>query len=351
MIYYGNRNYGCRFKDVLFHGARTIILENEKISVMILVDRGTDIISFNYKPTDTEFMWLNPVGLNILDKMNYTQWDRQYWKDNYYGGWFECFPNVGPEGKYKNSLFTDNAEIRYHPFDVTVVKDTAEEIILKFFARCSKTPYSLEKYVMIRSNEPTLFIKEKITNHSDERCGFLWGHHPNAGGRFLDDDIIIDMPECTLYTMDNNQNKSKTSVWPYAYVNGEKVDVRSILSKGEKNANALFYLNDVKEGWGAFRNPKKKLGFGLSWDNDMYKSGILWISYDKSRIHCDYDGRRLITIFPKTDDANGIEDAQNRGILSYLEPNESKEAWINATVFDGEREVKKIDSEAKVYFK
>ncbi len=351
MIYYGNRNYGCRFKEVLFHNTKTIILENEKISVMILADRGTDIISFNYKPTDTEFMWLDPIGLNILDKMNYTQWDNDYQKDSYYGGWFECFPNVGPDGKYKNSFFTGNAEIKYLPFDYSVQKDTEEEVTLKFFARCSKTPYTLEKYITIKSNQPTLFIREKITNLSNERCGFLWGHHPNAGGRFLDDDIIIDMPECSLYSLDEFEKKSRVSDWPYAYINGKLTDVRDIMSGGEGNVHYLFYLNDIKQGWGAFRNPKKKLGFGLSWDTDMFKSAILWINYNKSQVHCDYDGRRLITIFPRTADADGIEDAQNKGILSYLEPYESKESWINATVFNGEKEVCKIDQNAKVFFK
>ena len=351
MIYYGNRNYGCRFKEVLFHNTRTAIIENEKISVTILVDRGTDIISFNYKPQDTEFIWLDPVGLNILDKMNYTQWDKDYWKDNYYGGWFECFPNVGPSGRYMNSYFNENAEIKYLPFDMSVEKDTAEEVVLKFFAKCTKTPFVIEKYIKIKSNEPTLFIKEKITNLADKKCGFLWGHHPNAGGRFIDDDTIIDMPDCTLYTMDEDENKSEVFNWPYTYSEGKCIDLRKIMSGGENKTSALFYLNNIKEGWGAFRNPKKKLGFGFSWDIDMFKSGILWIKYDKSEVHCDYDGRRLITIFPKTADVNGLEEASKNGLLSYLGPHESKETWINATVFNGEKEVKTIDRNAKVFFK
>lgn len=52
------RNKGCRINDELrYKGLKTIVMENELLKVTILVDKGTDIIEFLYKPKDVDFMW------------------------------------------------------------------------------------------------------------------------------------------------------------------------------------------------------------------------------------------------------------------------------------------------------
>ncbi|MHC4782254.1 MAG: hypothetical protein ACYTE0_04270 [Planctomycetota bacterium] len=62
-FYHYNRNYGCRCREVVYKGHRTLILENEKLRLMIVVDKGTDIIELLYKPKDIDFMWQSPVDL------------------------------------------------------------------------------------------------------------------------------------------------------------------------------------------------------------------------------------------------------------------------------------------------
>ena len=287
MIYYGDRNFGCRFKEVIFHNTRTILLENEKISTMILVDRGTTIVSLNYKPKDMEFIWTNQLGFNMLDKMP----DRvqTIGINNYYGGWFECFPNVGPCGKFNNVFFESNDEVKNIPFDYSVEYDSPEEIELKFFARLSKAPFEIEKRIKIKSQIPTLYIREKIKNLSTTKQAFLWGHHPNAGGRMLDDSVEIDMPQCIV----KSDSKFGYSNWPYCYFNGEKIDVAKFLKRGEGNASGLFYYDELKEGWSAFRSKEKQIGLGFSWDIETFKSGIVWIDYSKAEVNPLYDGRRL----------------------------------------------------------
>jgi hypothetical protein len=58
------RNYGCRITtDLLLNGIRAVVLENEKLRITILVDKGADIYEFLYKPLDIDFMWRSPVEL------------------------------------------------------------------------------------------------------------------------------------------------------------------------------------------------------------------------------------------------------------------------------------------------
>ena len=63
MFYTHERNYGCRITEYVYHGLRTVTLENELIRVTILADKGSDIIEFLHKPTDTDFLWRSPLGV------------------------------------------------------------------------------------------------------------------------------------------------------------------------------------------------------------------------------------------------------------------------------------------------
>ena len=58
------RNHGCRISDAwTFQGMRTLILENELLRVTVLVDKGSDIVEFRYKPFDLDFLFLSPGGI------------------------------------------------------------------------------------------------------------------------------------------------------------------------------------------------------------------------------------------------------------------------------------------------
>ena len=51
------RNYGCRISDdYTCKGLRTLFMENEKLRVSFLLDKGTDIFEFLHKPQGIDFM-------------------------------------------------------------------------------------------------------------------------------------------------------------------------------------------------------------------------------------------------------------------------------------------------------
>ena len=56
-------HYGARLHEYTERGYRTLALENASIRVEMLADKGTDIITFLHKPSDTDFMWHRPGGL------------------------------------------------------------------------------------------------------------------------------------------------------------------------------------------------------------------------------------------------------------------------------------------------
>ena len=64
------RNHGCRVMTGLsIHGVAAVILENEIVRLTILAGKGGDVFEFLHKPSDTDFMWRNPLGLPRPDSL------------------------------------------------------------------------------------------------------------------------------------------------------------------------------------------------------------------------------------------------------------------------------------------
>jgi hypothetical protein len=59
-----DRHWGCRVDDrIVWYGYRAILLQNQQLQVVILLDRGTEIVQLLYKPLDIDFLWRAPNGL------------------------------------------------------------------------------------------------------------------------------------------------------------------------------------------------------------------------------------------------------------------------------------------------
>ncbi|MBC7334272.1 MAG: hypothetical protein H5T85_07450, partial [Actinobacteria bacterium] len=94
--YIHNRNFGCRFKEIIENGYRSLVLENEVIRICINLDKGSDIYEFLYKPNDVDFMWKSPLEIRGNRKTPFTR-NLEYgnFLDIYEGGWQDILPNIG----------------------------------------------------------------------------------------------------------------------------------------------------------------------------------------------------------------------------------------------------------------
>lgn len=327
MLYVSERNYGCRFLEVTLYGFRTLIIENKYIRTMILIDKGADIVELLYKPTDTDFIWKNPMGLSCLKKMRGLIGDEEILSDNYLGGWFEILPNVGSACTFRNKRFSANSEVSSLPFEYSVLCDTPEKLTLKFFARLSKYPFLLEKTLTITQDSPSLFFEERITNLGLTPLEYQWGHHPNIGGQFLDENCVIDFPECKITNFDKDKLVK---------------DIFQIPPRGSME-NHLVNLTGFKKGFGAFRNKKTGLGIGFCWDEKVFTSCALWISANNDCGHHHHDGAYVACLLPKNTDEFCLDKAVEKGQAPLLQGKESITARFTATVFQSNQKVTGID--------
>ena len=180
--YHHNRNHGCRVSEFVLKGYRSVALENEKLRVTVLADKGTDIFEFLYKPLDVDFMWRSPAGLRA--HANYVPSSAREagsFMDFYEGGWHEMFPNCGARSVHQGAELGQHGEVALLPWNYVITRDKSDVIEVRFNVRTVRTPFHLTKTLSLRRNEPVLRIRERVTNESGQEVDFTWGHHPALG--------------------------------------------------------------------------------------------------------------------------------------------------------------------------
>lgn len=152
-----NRNYGCRFKEIIENGFRSLILENEKLRISIYLDKGSDIYELLYKPLDIDFMWKSPLKIKAGLKIPYTkeQVGGSY-LDIYEGGWQDILPNIGNPVNYLNGSFGVHGELFTSIFEYEVLIDDPKEIKIKLYTRMNRAPLFIEKIFSIKSHNNVL---------------------------------------------------------------------------------------------------------------------------------------------------------------------------------------------------
>jgi len=279
--YNHNRNYGCRITEFVYQGYRSVAMENEKLRVTILADKGTDIYEFLYKPRDVDFLWRTRTGLLPRDHFVPTTWrEAGAHLDYYEGGWQEMLPNCGSRSVHQGAELGQHGEVLLLPWRYAITKDEPDEIEIRFEVRTIRLPLYVVKTVSLRRNEAVLRLRERVTNESLQEVDFIWGHHPALGWPFLDESCRVDVPDCRIrtleeFTSDTSRLKpDQSSRWPIAEGrDGQMMDLSRIPGP-EAGAQDMVFLEDLTDGWFAVTNTNMRVGFALRYPISVFK--VLW---------------------------------------------------------------------------
>ncbi len=285
--YTHERNYGCRIREYIYHGLKTLTLENELIKVSLLVDKGTDIFEFLYKPLDLDVLWHSFNGIKSPAAFTATKQDpRGPFLDFYEGGWQELFPNIGDNCVYKGAPLGAHGEVCLVPWDFTVEMNEPEEVSVRFRVRTNRSPYLLEKTLTLKSEVPTLYIDEKVVNEGSEELQFMWGHHPAFGPLFLDSSCRIETPaNCKARTvsLDLGQNavlpRDTEFDWPLIKGLDQELWDVSRVPPPDSSIFLMYYLYDLSEGWYVLTNRDRGISFSLKWDKEIFPIIWVWAPY------------------------------------------------------------------------
>lgn len=352
------RNYRCRISEIKVCDTSTVILENELVRISILAGKGADIYEFLDKRTDTDYMYRERRGLDRLDGFVPSVATEQgaFW-DYMVGGWFELFPNSGNISHTQNAQIGQHGEVCLQPWSWKIVCDTAECISVEFSVKTRRTPFLLKRKMTLHSGSPTLEIRERVTNDGNCRAEFLWGHHITFGEGFLNENCLIDLPDCTVvnradYDNPNSRIKpEKPSSWDcMPGKNGEIIDGSRVLSRNSGVAEMLF-ATEMKSAWFAINDPQKKSGLAVSWDGSMFRSLWIWEEFCASAGWPLYKDAYALALEPQVSDIPVLHNASKAGKTVWLEANETVETWMMATVFHDGRRIAAVKADGTILFK
>jgi hypothetical protein len=341
--------------DYTYKGMRTLVMENEKLRVSLLLDKGADIFEFLYKPLDIDFMQrtrngvINPASHfpTIASKGG------NYW-EFWYGGWQEVFPTAGAPVEYKGAEEGLHGEVFLLPWHHQVLQDDVDCISVHLWVRTVRLPFLLERIVTLRRGEPILTFEEQATNEGHIPLHYMWGHHPCISVPFLDEQCVVDAPAETVVTPDEAHEgyvlRTQPGRWNWPHVpllEGGTIDLSRVLPPEARVGDAAF-LTDFREGWCAITNQSLKLGFALTWPASVFRWMWFWMVYGGA-LAAPFFGRTYnIALEPFTSYPMGLEGSIAAGTAPMLEPGASVSATLRAIVYTGLSRVSSIDADGVV---
>lgn len=361
MVYLPDRNYGCRLiTDGVLKGMRTVVLENQLLRITVLVDKGTDIWEFLYKPLDVDFMWRSPMGLR--DPRTFVPSSENgagFWFDYWEGAWQEVLPNGGVASDYKGAHYGLHGESSLIPWEFRVLEDQPERISVAFWARMYRSPFYLEKRLSLEEHSGVLTIKETLVNEGRERMAFMWGHHPAFGETFLDEHCVIDTGARRVHVMpgdlffDTQRFKPGDEfAWPIGVGrNGERIDV-SLVPPATNGTADMLCMSDCEEGWFTITNQRLGLGFGLAWPKQVFRYIWFWQVCQGWYEYPLYGRSHVMALEPfTTNPKSGISGALEDGTAMYLDPGEQLSAEMKAVAYTGRGHVERLGPDGTVKWK
>jgi galactose mutarotase-like enzyme len=334
-----SRNSGCRWMEFMWNGYKVIVMENDKLRLEILLDKGTDIVEFLYKPKDVDLMWRSPIPIYKPSTFVTTSQEPSgNFIDYYPGGWQELFPNGGGLCQYKGATLGHHGEVALIPWKYELIEDTVEKISVKFFTETYRTPFFIEKTITLEKGQSELSISEKITNYSEDEMDFIWGHHPAFGAPFLSSDCVINLKGANVSVrkgdgVASTNLKQTTGIWPFVEgINGEKVDI-SICPAYSDKVSDVIYLSELKEGRYEIINKKLQLKFWMEFPLSTFRYLWFWRVAGGSYGYPWY-GRTYNIALEPVSSLPILTEAVNRGDQLTLKAGASLEAMIKAGISD-----------------
>jgi len=275
----------CRLTTDTVQGWRALVLENGLIRVVVLPERGAEILNFVHVPSGVDAMYqshwgLQPPGAPPREGSG----DREFeW--NYGGGWQELFPSANHACTYQGRTIPFHGEVGTIPWDATVLEDTPDAVTVLFAVRCRQTPFRLERRLTLKRGAPTLYFDETVHNEADNPAHFVWGQHAVVGAPFLEAGCRLEIPGGAFHTPPAIYDESarlmpgQRETWPLARRRaGGMLDLQDIPGPEARSHDGVF-VTGLREGRLAVTNPRLNLTFSLHWDAEVFKWVTVWLPY------------------------------------------------------------------------
>ncbi|MDQ6421664.1 hypothetical protein RB620_19750 [Paenibacillus sp. LHD-117] len=289
-------------------------LESSRLSVTIVPELGSKIVSLRNKETGREWLWSSgkPLG---------NQGYASSFGDGDESGWDEMFPGINacsyPNGPWRGAAVPDHGEVWTLPWDAA-----AQDGSLRCSVEGRQFPYRLEKVISLAS-ENTLRIDYEVTNDSDAPFSFLWAAHPllraEAGMKLRVPDGLKTI--AVAYSAEGRLGEfGATRTWPRPDRQGASphaggsVDLSVVEPNGGRYAEKYYFADELAEGWAEVCVPDTDEAIAFRFPPEQVPYLAVWANYG------GYGGHYHLAIEPATGMLDDLAYAMREGKAATVAP-------------------------------
>ena len=336
-------NQGCNIEIGLSCGEwECLVLENDKLYLKILVEKGADVIELIHKPTGTNLIWISELG---IPEKKFTSSDYAndfLFTDSYAGGWQTIFPNGGLPSDLDGIHFSQHDEVALKPWKFEVLEESAQRVSVCFEIFTEKLPFRATKTFTLEKGSSNISIEESIENLSNEARQTMWGNHISFGAPFLSENskiILTGNPNVKPHPVEidsGGRRLGSTSdfSWPIGLdANYLEIDFSIIPKHGTESE--LLYISGLYSPSFRIESLDLDLAIEFEWDKNIFPYLWYWQEFGRSNEYPWFGKNFNIGLEPFSSfPTNGIAEAVNNQSALRFGPGEKKVASSNFKVFE-----------------
>lgn len=248
---------------------QTFQLESDVLSVTINPERGADILSMLWHPTDTEILWRNRRSGGMPPRRGGYDADPRSYFDRYPGGIQELFPNAGPEAEVEGAVLPFHGEALRRPWTATVDGQT-----LTCSTVLTRYPFGMHKTFTV--DDGVLRVSASVSNLAERELPVHWGFHPAFNTQTVAKAATVYGPFESLRSHPEQFAASQQHPAGTA-VNASPVDGVGrfdLAPAGSRSADLLYAK--VNEGWFGLKSAETDLLVTMTWPKEVFPELWIW---------------------------------------------------------------------------
>ena len=291
------------------------MLENSFYRVELWPEQGGAITSYVDKRTKLDIIWRNPYGQpprrRILDQPIAAGSDLFDVMD---GSWYVSLPNGFFSGDYFGAPIGTHGELRCVPWAVESIRKIRSSVIVTLRGASVRTPLVYRRELIVRAGSALMEWTETVENRSTQALPIAWLQHPTFGGPLLEGARLNTPAETVrVFQAENPESlqlqSGYTGKWPFVTerVSGGPRDC-SVVPAAGSGLDHSVQLTDFDAGWGCIWNERRKLGFSMQWDLEVFPYAWSWASAGGIKHYPLWGEGHIITLQPSTSPVGRFPD-------------------------------------------
>ena len=157
------RSRSTRSED--YEGAEILVLENDKMRVTLVPEKGSDIVEISHKSREeVNLLFRSPMGFHRLGTIvpSIGTADSGF-MDYYEGGWQDLVPSTGFASTHRGASWGLHGETSLLSWKAEI-RDEAESAKVILTTDCVRYPLRIVKEISLKEGEATLRVSEDAIN-------------------------------------------------------------------------------------------------------------------------------------------------------------------------------------------